>query len=143
MSRVTGITRRYIEAMNAGDIDAMMLLFAPGAVLRHPTGVFEGSDAIRDFFLEGVFAYSAQLHYVTGSEVTGSEVTGSEVTGSERGDLAWLEVEAVSDVTPGRQRVVDVFRLDQAGRIVDVGIYSGNIVPGSDESSDDPERQKE
>ena len=133
MSRVTGITRRYIEAMNAGDIDAMMLLFAPGAVLRHPTGVFEGSDAIRDFFLEGVFAYSAQLHYVTGSEVTGSE----------RGDLAWLEVEAVSDVTPGRQRVVDVFRLDQAGRIVDVGIYSGNIVPGSDESSDDPERQKE
>ena len=42
-----------------------------------------------------------------------------------------------SDVTPGRQRVVDVFRLDEQGRIIDLGVYSGNIVPGSDEEGID------
>jgi len=50
--------------------------------------------------------------------------------------MAWLEVEAESDVTPGRQRVVDIFRLDEQGRIIDLGVYSGNIVPGSDESGE-------
>jgi len=118
MTASSGIAQRYVEAMNAGDIEAMMSLFAPGAVLRHPTGVYSDSEAIRSFFVEGVFAHAARLHSV-------------EVL--ERGDLAWLEVEAESDVTPGRQRVVDVFRLDEQGRITDVGVYSGNIVPGSDD----------
>ena len=118
MTRAPGIAQRYVEAMNAGDIDAMMSLFAPGAVLRHPTGVFADLDAIRGFFVEGVFAYSARLHSV------------DELA---QGELAWLEVEAESDVTPGRQRVVDVFRLDDQGRIVDLGVFSGNIMPGSDE----------
>ncbi len=121
MSRPNGIARRYVEALNAGDIDAMTSLFAPGAVLRHPTGVYTDGDAIRGFFLEGVFAYSAHL---------------TIVAEFEEGDMAWLEVEAESDVTPGRQRVIDVFRLDEKGRVVDVGIYSGNIVPGSDESTE-------
>ncbi|MAG34256.1 MAG: hypothetical protein CL908_25540 [Deltaproteobacteria bacterium] len=118
MSRAAGIADRYVEAMNAGDIDAMMSLFAPDAVLRHPTGVYTDSDAIRGFFLEMVFTYAARLHSV-------------EVL--SQGDMAWLEVEAESDVTPGRQRIVDVFRLDEQGRITDVGVYSGNTVPGSDD----------
>jgi hypothetical protein len=104
--------------MNAGDIDAMMSLFAPGAVLRHPSGVYSDTGAIRSFFVELAFAYSARLHSI-------------EVL--EHGDMAWLEVEAESDVTQGRQRVVDVFRLDEQGRIVDIGVYSGNNVAGSDE----------
>jgi len=120
MPPATGIAQRYVEAMNAGDIDSMMSLFAPGAVLRHPTGVYADSDAIRSFFVEMVFAYAARLHNI-------------EVL--ERGDMAWLEVEAESEVTPGRQRVVDVFRLDEQERIIDLGVYSGNIVPGSDGSN--------
>ncbi len=113
-----GIAQRYIEAMNAADISAMMSLFAPNAVLRHPTGVYADRDAIRGFFVEMVFAYSARLE---------------AIAVLERGDMAWLEVEAESEVTPGRQRVVDVFRLDERGRIIDLGVYSGNTVPGSDD----------
>ena len=85
--------------------------------MRHASGVYTGIDAIRDFFVEIAFGNSARLQIVEGLE---------------QGPLAWLEVEAESDVTPGRQRVVDVFRLDEQGRITDLGVYSGNIVPGSD-----------
>ena len=55
------IAQHYIEAMNAADISAMMSLFAPNAVLRHPTGVYTDHAAIRGIFVEGVFAYSARL----------------------------------------------------------------------------------
>ena len=102
MARAAGIARRYIEAMNAADIDAMMSLFAPGAVMRHPTGVYADADAIRNFFVEIAFGNAARLQSV-------------EVL--EQGDMAWLEVEAESKVTAGRQRVVDVFRLDENGCI--------------------------
>lgn len=118
MARAKGVADRYVEAMNARDLDAMMSLFAPSAVVRHPSGVYADLDAIRSFFVEGVFAYAARLQ---------------SVAMLEQRDMAWLEVEAESDVTPGRQRVVDVFRLDDEGRIIDLGVYSGNIVPGSDE----------
>ena len=117
MARAAGIARRYIEAMNAADIDAMMSLFAPGAVMRHPTGVYADADAIRNFFVEIAFGNAARLQSV-------------EVL--EQGDMAWLEVEAESKVTAGRQRVVDVFRLDEKGCIPDHGVYTGNIVPASD-----------
>jgi hypothetical protein len=116
MAHAAGIAQRYVEAMNHGDIEAMMALFAPHPVLRHPTGVYEGVEAVRGFFLDTAFAYSAHL---------------VPIVGRAEADLAWLEVEATSDVTPGRQRVVDVFRLDTEGRIIDLGVYSGNIVSGS------------
>jgi ketosteroid isomerase-like protein len=118
VARGAGIAQRYVEAMNAADIDAMMALFAPDAVLRHPSGVYAETDAIRGFFVEIAFGNAARLH---------------PVGGAEQGDTAWLEVEAESRVTPGRQRVVDVFRLDAQGCIVDLGVYSGNLVPGSDD----------
>jgi hypothetical protein len=116
MPRVGEIARRYVEAMNAGDIEAMMALFAPGAVMRHPSGVYADAAAIRAFFVDIAFGNAARLR---------------RVDLIERGEVAWLEVEAESDVTPGIQRVVDIFRLDDQGRIADLGVYSGNIVPGS------------
>ena len=108
------IAARYVDAMNAADIDAMMALFADGAQLRHLTGVYAGREAIRTFFLEVAFDNHARLHRVA-------------TCGAE--DMAWLEAEAESDVTPGRQRIVDVFRLDGNGRVSDLGVYSGNPIP--------------
>ena len=55
MADPTDIARRYVAAMNAGDIDAMMGLFASGAVMRHPTGVYAGDAAIREFFVDVAF----------------------------------------------------------------------------------------
>jgi len=110
----SGIASRYVDALNAADLSVMLALFAPGAVIRHPSGSYTGADAIRGFFSELVFAHAARLTRVAEVEFDG---------------IAWLEAEAESKVTPGRQRVVDVFRLDGSGRIVDLGVYSGNIVP--------------
>ena len=115
-----GIAARYVDAMNRGDIEAMMSLFAAGAVMRHQTGVYADADAIRTFFLEIAFGNEARLQPIC------------EIEGE---DVAWLEAEAESRVTPGKQRVVDVFRLDQNGDITDLGVYSGNVVPGSDSGS--------
>ena len=75
MARGAGIAQRYVEAMNAADIDAMMALFAPDAVLRHPSGVYAETDAIRGFFVEIAFGNAARLH---------------PVGGAEQGDTAWL-----------------------------------------------------
>ena len=111
------IAARYVDAMNAADIDAMMALFAEGAQLRHLTGVYAGRDAIRAFFREVAFDNHARLHRVAAGQADG---------------VAWLEAEAESDVTTGRQRVVDVFRLDANGRVTDLGVYSGNSVPPSE-----------
>jgi ketosteroid isomerase-like protein len=45
------LTRRIYEAADAGDFDAMMLLFRPDAVWDQPDGIetFEGVTAIRRF----------------------------------------------------------------------------------------------
>jgi ketosteroid isomerase-like protein len=107
------VAQRYVEAMNAADIDRMMSLFAPHAVMRHMTGTYEGREAIRTFFIEIAFGNSARLE---------------RIVLSSQADMAWLEVEARSDVTPGCQRVVDVFRFGPGGLIEDLGVYSGNIV---------------
>ena len=116
MPSATQAAAEYVEAMNAGDIERMMALFAPEAMMRHPMGVYADPASIRDFFLEVAFANAAHLE---------------RIELQSQGSTAWLEVEATSDVTPGRQRVVDVFRVDPKGRITDLGVYSGNIVPGS------------
>ena len=115
MATPTVVAERYIEAMNAADIAAMLSLFGASPTMRHMTGTYTGTDAIRGFFLEIAFANSAHLEPVA-------------LVASGR--MAWLEVEATSDVTPGRQRVVDVFRLGPDGLIDDLGVYSGNVTPG-------------
>ncbi len=107
----------YIDAMNAAEIEEMMSLFAQDAVLRHISGTYTDPEAIRSFFVEIAFGNAAHLQPV--------DLTTDSST-------AWLEVEATSSLTPGRQRVVDVFRVDDQGRIRDLGIYSGNVVPNSE-----------
>ncbi|HEX7522548.1 MAG TPA: nuclear transport factor 2 family protein [Acidimicrobiia bacterium] len=46
----------YVAAVNARDADALVSLFAPGGVLRHPVGTFETPGAIREFYVGLVFA---------------------------------------------------------------------------------------
>jgi ketosteroid isomerase-like protein len=50
------IAEQYIEAVNAADIERLMGLFAPDAIVRNPTGTYDGRDAIREFYESVVFA---------------------------------------------------------------------------------------
>jgi hypothetical protein len=48
MSANSELLERYVELYNAGDLDAVMDLYAEDAVQIMPEGTFEGRDAIRE-----------------------------------------------------------------------------------------------
>ena len=48
MSAYRKLLDRYVERYNAGDLDAVMDLYADDAVQGMPDGTFEGRDAIHD-----------------------------------------------------------------------------------------------
>jgi steroid delta-isomerase-like uncharacterized protein len=48
MSAYRKLLDRYVERYNAGDLDAVMDLYADDAVQGMPDGIFEGRDAIQD-----------------------------------------------------------------------------------------------
>ena len=48
MSAYRKLLDRYVERYNAGDLDAVMDLYADDAVQGMPDGIFEGRDAIHD-----------------------------------------------------------------------------------------------
>jgi ketosteroid isomerase-like protein len=43
-------TRRFLEATNRRDLDAMMAFYAPDAVMDGGLGIYEGASGIRGFF---------------------------------------------------------------------------------------------
>lgn len=51
----------YVRQVNAGDLDALVALFAPYATLLHPLGTFTGTAAIRGFYATNVLAHSPRL----------------------------------------------------------------------------------
>jgi len=53
------IAEAYIDAVNRADLDALLKLMAPDAVLLHPAGRFAGRDAISGFYRDIVFAGQA------------------------------------------------------------------------------------
>ena len=48
MSAYSELLDYYVERYNAGDLDAVMELYAEDAVQLMPEGIFQGRDAIRD-----------------------------------------------------------------------------------------------
>ena len=104
------IAQRYAAAINAADIDALMALFADGAVLLHPAGVFTDRATMAGFYTDAVFAGKAVI----------------EVVATARdGNREWAEIEATSPLSEDGERMyaADVFELDDAGRIVRLAIY--------------------
>jgi steroid delta-isomerase-like uncharacterized protein len=55
---------RYVERYNAGDLDAVMDLYADDAVQNMPDGSFEGRDAVRARLAQELTAFSEVEHTV-------------------------------------------------------------------------------
>ena len=53
------VAKKYIDAVNRADIDALMGLFAPTASLKHPAGTFTDPAALRQFYETVVFTGQA------------------------------------------------------------------------------------
>jgi ketosteroid isomerase-like protein len=101
---------QYVEAVNARDAARLRALFAPTAVLRHPSGTYEGPARIAEFYATLVFAGQPAL--------TVTRLL-SDAT------LAMVEIAATSPFgAPGQaQYVVDVLAVDDGGRIASLDIY--------------------
>lgn len=102
--------RRYVEAVNAGKIDRLMALFADNAVLQHPTGTYEGTDAIRGFYENGVLAERQEL-------------TARRLV--SEGDVATLQLEIADRLDPTTEtfEAADVIVVDTTGKIVELSVY--------------------
>ena len=105
------VAQQYVEAVNAADGEALLALFADGAVLRHPLGTYTGHDELRGFYDTVVFQ---------GQAVT----TVLSVDDLPDGELALLSATSkVSEPDAKPLHAADVFRLDGAGLISELQIF--------------------
>lgn len=99
---------RYVAAVNAGDLDGLRRLFAEDAVLRHPSGVFHGTEAISAFYRDAVFAFSTRV---------------AAVGWSTAGDRCQVALDGTSPIDPTVVvAMLDTFTVDGAGRITELVI---------------------
>src|SRR4051794_40250709 len=57
------LTRRFVDAVNAGDLDALVELYEPNAVIAFPPGrITRGHDAIRALY-RGMLEQHAHFEY--------------------------------------------------------------------------------
>lgn len=64
MNKYRSLLDRYVERYNAGDLDAVMDLYAEDSTQLMPDGTFEGRDAIRDRLAKELDAFSDIAHRV-------------------------------------------------------------------------------
>ena len=64
MDNYRSLLDRYVERYNAGDLDAVMDLYAEHSVQLMPDGIFKGRSAIRDRLAKELDAFSDIAHRV-------------------------------------------------------------------------------
>ena len=99
---------RYIELVNARDLDALVALFAPDALVAHPVGEFTGHDAIRGFYAENVLRHAPTV---------------SAVSWVHDGPVCVFEMEARISPEAPPAKAIDHLTVDADGRITRLAIY--------------------
>ncbi|WP_326538457.1 AtzH-like domain-containing protein [Pseudorhodoferax sp.] len=117
---MTAAVHAYVAALNAGDLDAIVALYADDASVEDPVGStpLVGTEAIRAFYARST---AMPLQVTLDGEV---RVAGNECAFPF----------SVSFVHEGRRttiRPIDTFRFDEAVRIVQMRAFfgPGNIYP--------------
>jgi ketosteroid isomerase-like protein len=100
---------RYVEFVNAGDLDGLASLFADGAVLDHSLGIFEGRAAIAGFYGDVI--------------VVAAPVVTVVAVSAERAGTCVMELEGT--VAEHVSHTVDVFAVDEDGLIERLEIRMG------------------
>ncbi|HEX4504731.1 MAG TPA: nuclear transport factor 2 family protein [Alphaproteobacteria bacterium] len=108
----------YFDHFNAGDVEAVVALFAPDATVEDPVGspVHTGAAAIRAAFAT---VLASRPHLILSAPPRGSH-----------GNAAAMALEAkVGDMTV---RAIDVLTFDEAGKITSLKAYFGpeDIIKG-------------
>jgi hypothetical protein len=109
MSLARRAAQAYVDAVASDDLDGIVGLFAPGAVLQNQTGRYEGLDAIRGFY----------------DMIVAARVRPTVERILDDGPVAVLQMSAVSALGDPEQRAhaVDVFTVDDDGKVISLDIY--------------------
>jgi steroid Delta-isomerase len=104
---------RYIASVSAGDIDAIVSLYAEDATLEDPVGSapVAGHEAIRAFY-ERATKMGIRLEATGPVRVAGNEAAFPFRVSTEGGPKMTIDV-------------IDVFRFDEAGKVVAMRAYWG------------------
>jgi steroid delta-isomerase-like uncharacterized protein len=129
MSANRNLLDRYVERYNAGDLDAVIDLYADDAVQGMPDGIFEGRDAIRERLARELEAIPDVTHSVV-SFVEQGDAFADEWTfvGTQTGPFL-LPNGTVLPPTGKRVEVrgMEVVRVGQDGKIVLNTLYYDNL----------------
>ena len=132
MSAYRDLLDRYVERYNAGDLDAVMDLYADEAVQGMPDGIFEGRDAIHDRLARELEAIPNVTHTVV-SFIEQGDMFADEWTfvGTQTGPFL-LPNGTVLPPTGKQVEVkgMEVVRVDPDGAIVLNTLYYDNLAVG-------------
>lgn len=114
---IRDVFARYGAAHSAGDIDAIMALFAPDAVIRDPANGPEqrGHEALRAFFLAGAEASGGRIEMA---------LEGAVRIAGNQGAAAYI-VRTVSAQPVYRVETLDVMTFGDDGLITKMVAYWG------------------
>ena len=121
---------RYVERYNAGDLDAVMDLYAEDAVQGMPDGMFEGKSAIRERLAQELDAIPDVTHTVV-SFVEQGDAFADEWTfvGTHTGAPLTLPTGDLLPATGKRVEVrgMEIVRVNADGKIVLNTLYYDNM----------------
>ncbi|MBV6508535.1 MAG: Steroid Delta-isomerase [Acidimicrobiales bacterium] len=108
------VVGRYIAANTAGDVDAIVALYAPDATVEDPIGSepHQGHDAIRSFY-ESTQALADEVELVSTGPV---RVAANEVAFPFQVISRLGETKVVLDV-------VDTMKFDETGKVTEMRAY--------------------
>jgi ketosteroid isomerase-like protein len=106
------VGERYVELVNAGDLPSVVELFAQDGMVEPPNPAYarriEGIAAIRD-------------HYSNSVGRRKPKITATHWYAT--GDVCIVELESEVNDSPDPMGIVDIFELDEAGKIVRLTAY--------------------
>ena len=114
------VCQAYLDGLVAGDLDAVLSLFADDATVEDPVGTEPkvGRDALAAF-------YQIACDFVTAAQLTGTpRVAGNEVAFP-------FEITTGSGDNASIISIIDAFRFNEAGKIVSMRAWWGgdNVRP--------------
>ena len=130
MSANRDLLDRYVQRYNAGDLDAVIDLYADDAVQGMPDGIFEGREAIRERLAQELEAIPDVTHTVV-SFIDQGDAFADEWTfvGTHTGGPLTLPNGDVLPATGKRVEVrgMEVVRVNADGKIVLNTLYYDNM----------------
>jgi steroid delta-isomerase-like uncharacterized protein len=128
MDRYRSLLDRYVERYNAGDLDAVMDLYAEDAVQLMPDGLFKGRSAIHDRLAKELDAFSNLAHRVTSYVEQGDAFTDEWVfVGTHTGTVVLPDGAAV----PPTGKQIEVPGMEfvkiRDGKIIVDNLYYDNL----------------